>query len=351
MANSSDQVALITRILSNTDSSNQDSLSFRFFEHNQKTMRNLTEEPASFMWFQLLVDVLQRIPIDQSANEEMIRACKEHCHGNEIRLQILKGFGDSGPSDAIKWYTKDSFLYRLLNEALRTEDTDMLHLFRKFIIDLHSQIKQKQRQHSFSTPNMKVYRGQAMFKSELERLLNSIGHLVSVNSFFSASLMEDVAEIFSGSDQSDTQKVSVFFRIDVDLGLQHTLFACLDNLSEYPSEDEVLFSLSSVFEVMNVSEERDKHRWCVDLRATDEGYEILEKYRQFMALDAETPTIEIVFGRLLMYMGQYEKAARYFVSLDTRINYSQMVERVAILSNQANCVTIICANIKKHIGA
>ena len=99
---------------------------------------------------------------------------------------------------------------------------------------------------------------------------------------------------------------------------------------------------------MNVSEERDKNRCCVDLRATDAGYKILERYRQFMALDAETPTIEIVFGRLLMYMGQYEKAARYFVSLGTRLNPSQMIERVAILSNQANCYYHMCKYQEAH---
>ena len=146
MANSSDRITLMRRILSNTDLSNQNSSLFRFFDRNQKTMRSLTEDPASFMWLQLLVDVLQKMPIDQNANEEMLIACKEYCHGNEERLRILETFGESDPEDAIKWYTKESFLYRLLNEALRTEDTDTLHLFRRFIVHLCSQIKQKQRQ-------------------------------------------------------------------------------------------------------------------------------------------------------------------------------------------------------------
>lgn len=92
----------MNQILSYVDSSSQASLGFRFFDHNQKTMRKLTEEPASFMWFQLLVDFLQIIPIEQNANDEMIRACKEHCHENEIQLRILKVFSDSGPNDAIK---------------------------------------------------------------------------------------------------------------------------------------------------------------------------------------------------------------------------------------------------------
>ena len=59
-----------------------------------------------------------------------------------------------------------------------------------------------------------------MLKWELERTNRSIGHFVCVNSFFSASLNENVAEIFTGSNLSDKQEVSVLIRINVDLGLQ-----------------------------------------------------------------------------------------------------------------------------------
>ncbi|CAF4389186.1 unnamed protein product, partial [Adineta steineri] len=42
--------------------------------------------------------------------------------------------------DAAKWYTADSFLYRLLNQVLRTEAIDPIFKFRYYIQDLHNQL-------------------------------------------------------------------------------------------------------------------------------------------------------------------------------------------------------------------
>ncbi|CAF1568544.1 unnamed protein product [Didymodactylos carnosus] len=42
--------------------------------------------------------------------------------------------------EAILWYTRDSFLCKLLNKAFRTENIDIIFKFRFFIIDLHYQL-------------------------------------------------------------------------------------------------------------------------------------------------------------------------------------------------------------------
>ncbi|CAF4251198.1 unnamed protein product, partial [Rotaria magnacalcarata] len=44
-------------------------------------------------------------------------------------------------SDAIYWYTKDSFLYRFVNKALRTEDIEALFRLRYFLKDLCKNLK------------------------------------------------------------------------------------------------------------------------------------------------------------------------------------------------------------------
>ncbi len=40
----------------------------------------------------------------------------------------------------IWWYTRESFLYKILNKVLHTENIDLLFLFRFFIHDIEKQL-------------------------------------------------------------------------------------------------------------------------------------------------------------------------------------------------------------------
>jgi hypothetical protein len=44
---------------------------------------------------------------------------------------------DYSSENALWWYSRDSFLYGMLNKALRTQDIDTLFLFRFFIRDIY----------------------------------------------------------------------------------------------------------------------------------------------------------------------------------------------------------------------
>ena len=46
------------------------------------------------------------------------------------------------PSNAIYWYTRDTFLYKMVNMALRTENSAIIWRLRFFILDMHQQLKQ-----------------------------------------------------------------------------------------------------------------------------------------------------------------------------------------------------------------
>ncbi|CAF1685930.1 unnamed protein product, partial [Didymodactylos carnosus] len=75
---------------------------------------------------------------------------------NDYELKIISEFDENYISnDAIRWYTRESFLYRLLNKALRTENIDIIFKFRFFIVDLYNQLKQEHIKfiHSLSSNN------------------------------------------------------------------------------------------------------------------------------------------------------------------------------------------------------
>lgn len=338
----SDLTAHTGDVSSNVQTLNEDSLVFRFFDRNEKTMRYLNKEPASFMWSQFLVDVLKRFPVHENTYEEMRPICIEWCRKRNISLNLVDEFLNSQPHDAIKWYSRDCFLYRLVNETLRKEDIDDLYLLRGYITILCLEIEQqRQCPDSLSISSWKCYRGQIMSEWEWSRLRESIGQLVSVNSFFSASLDENVASLFAGHNASGNEKC-ILFEIAIDSNLRHTAFALIQSRSHHPDEEEILFSLTSVFKVINICEEEDKCQWRVYLQATDEGYTMFEKFHQFMTLDIESPTTEIVFGRLITYMGQYEKAIKYFALFDAQSNGNRTMHHAAFQLNKSICYYHIC---------
>jgi hypothetical protein len=68
---------------------------------------------------------------------------------------------------------RQSFLYRLLNKALRVQNIDLLYLFRFFIRDLGEQLEKNK-----CTSSIRVYRAQQMSKEEVDILRHSVDEYI-----------------------------------------------------------------------------------------------------------------------------------------------------------------------------
>ncbi|CAF1674153.1 unnamed protein product, partial [Didymodactylos carnosus] len=95
--------------------------------HHEKSIRDLDKERAVFMWNLLLMDVLLRMPTSDESKMEMLTECESYHRDNDKELEKINDFRLNYSSDAaVSWYTRDSFVYRLLNKALRTRDIDII---------------------------------------------------------------------------------------------------------------------------------------------------------------------------------------------------------------------------------
>ncbi|CAF1449666.1 unnamed protein product [Adineta ricciae] len=296
------------------------SLAFRFFEQKQRTIRDVTAEAASFMWSLILLNVLKEIPSSKQTLDDMLDMCADYYRDNNIQLKMIDEFRVTyQPYDAIRWYTRDSFLYHRLNAALRTEDIDALILFRPFIVDLCTKIEEEQYYRPFTTSSITVYHGQRMTIEEIKKLQENIGNLVSTNAFWSSSLDLEVATIYAGEGQHRENRWSVLVQIDVNTSLESIAFARIDQLSLMQDEREVLFSISAVFKIKNVYKDEINNRWCVHLEATDEGRDNFIEYGRLLRYDTEETNIHVIFGGIIMAMGKYDKACAYFTKLAQRL--------------------------------
>ncbi|CAF2982275.1 unnamed protein product [Rotaria sp. Silwood2] len=289
----------------------QTRLKFNLLTENQQSVRFLTEDSASFLWFQILLDVLTKMPNKLQSKQYMLEKCRRHYHNNIKQLEKINLFEQTYEStDAIRWYTDESFLYRLVNKALRTEDTDDLYTYRFYIMDLCAQLKEEYYKQQLNNNKIKLYRGQTMSNEEINKLRNNIGNLISPNGFFSTSMDCAVAKMFTSQGNN-----SVLFEIETDSNLKHCIFAKIELFSHVPDEKEVLFSIGAVFKINNIYFDEQINLWKINLQATDEGREHIEQYIEYQKKQLEETSVNIVFGYILIDIGQYSKSEMYFKSL------------------------------------
>ncbi|CAF3947148.1 unnamed protein product, partial [Rotaria sordida] len=131
------QIDLFRSIEENTDLAIKQVESFKFYEKNQKSTRELSKESGSFLWLRLFKDIVLKLPHDEQSKQEMIEKLNEIYRNNNRQLKLIGNFKNEYKSeDAIQWYTGQPFLYKQLNRALCTEDIELLYKFRYFISDL-----------------------------------------------------------------------------------------------------------------------------------------------------------------------------------------------------------------------
>jgi tetratricopeptide (TPR) repeat protein len=273
------------------------------------SLRSLTAEEVRFMWFQLLLELLLRMPSNENARNDMRTECETAYRGNSLELaKIDKFFRTYSPADCIHWYTQDSFVYRLLNKAFRTENLDLIFKFRFFIVDLYHQLKQLHRPFTGT-----LWRGQTISVAELQQLKVSQEKLVSVNTFFSTTQSSNRAVSFSGQGSGLPQLESVVFQIDVDEKICDTpAFADVTHLSSMPHENEILFTMNTVFRLIDV--ESWNNIWIVHLILTDASQQKLKELMDHLKKEMDEEQIPplLMMGEFLWKMGDFDRANRYY---------------------------------------
>ncbi|CAF0859397.1 unnamed protein product [Adineta steineri] len=288
-------------------------LTFSLFDQKQKSMKDLSQESASFLLHQMLIYVLKQMSQDKLSKEQMLDMCRDYYKQNKKELMKIEEFQNTYTRDkAIEWYTDECFLYKLLNKALRTEDIDLLFNFRFFIIDLCSAIEQEN-QLLKNNGALTLYRGTQIPNEELEKIKENIGKTISTNGFLSTSRNMNVSLGFIDENPPLNDFTSVLFEIKANPLLKTVVFADVGDRSRIKGEEEVLFNLNSLFKIVSVCFDSELTVWKVELNATDEGAEKVEEYLSLSKQAMEECSPLIYFGRLLSNeLGQVDRAGKYF---------------------------------------
>lgn len=108
---------------------------------NPTSAEGLDTLDPSFMFSQLLKEILFEFNDDEEARRQFVEFSRERYEGDGRELTVINEFGnhyrDHSPA---WWYTRECFLCKMLNKALRTSDIDILCEMGFFIRDLHRQL-------------------------------------------------------------------------------------------------------------------------------------------------------------------------------------------------------------------
>ncbi|CAF4097165.1 unnamed protein product [Adineta steineri] len=265
-----------------------------------------------FVFSQVLIDCLLRLKSTEIDKNELINCCQNEYEGNSWQLNNLHEFEkDYTPDKVVWWYTRESFFYKTLNAALRTQNIHMIFLFRTFIYDIYRQLQKYQSKHP-----LQVYRSQLMSWDELDSLKNNIGQYISINSMFSTSKQRTTALFLLGDITTKSDLERVLFEIDADPKIATTKpFADISKHSYFPDESEVLFMIGSIFRLNNIKRNGDQI-WIIKMTLCNDNEHDLKQVLMYMKQQIENEEINLrTLGNVLWEMGKFDLAEKYFIRL------------------------------------
>ena len=288
----------------------EDPLVVNIFTAGGNVEQSTTGVNGQFVHSLLLIDVLLRMESVETEKQDFIAFCKNEYKGNKIQLDILCEFKVSYTSKtALWWYTRESFLYKMVNKALRVQNIDVLFLFRFFLRDIHHELQRNQCQSAIRT-----YRGQVLSNDELTNLRKSVGELISISSFFSTTLDRDQAIMYLDNCNISDDLHRVLFEIDADPAMVKTKpFADIHLLSQFGNELEVLFMVGSIFRLGTIQRNTDRI-WIISLTLCgDDEYDLKDTFESMKKkCGGNKATTLLTFGRVLRRMGKLDLAEKYY---------------------------------------
>lgn len=259
---------------------------------------NNNKQEASFMYAQLFKERL--LKTDDASKEELVEFCRQQYIENSYELEIINEFNrEYHQSQVIQWYTRETFLYKMINKALRIQDYSTLYALRLFIRDLHRRLAYLQAISKPKSNKLTLFRGQCMSKNDFEKLYMNCGGLLSMNTFLSTSEIKETALGFAQESLGNPDTEAVLFQIDVDpMEVFNAPYANIDDFSIYREiQKEYLFSIGTVFRIGLVKKIKDSI-WCVQLILMKENDKQLEEITKHMRRQFQGQNIHGNFGKL-----------------------------------------------------
>jgi tetratricopeptide (TPR) repeat protein len=250
-------------------------------------IKHLTKESLNLLCFITMTGVLLRFSSYEDEDLlDMWTTCRDLHKEKKAQLDHIEKLKRSyRPCDAVRYYTENSCLSRIVNQTCHTENMQHMYALRVYINDLHkklTEIHKEQEEDGTKLAIEMVYRGTLLSGSVLQQLIDNEGGLISMNGFLSATVACHVAIEFTGDmTQISEGHKSVLFLLEID-GTIRQPYAYIPSCSAIQDEIKVLFSLGTIWRIKSVTHNTNPCE--VVLTSCDEldsqSIELLKKYTE-----------------------------------------------------------------------
>jgi tetratricopeptide (TPR) repeat protein len=135
------------------------------------------------------------------------------------------------------------------------------------------------------------------------------GGLLAFNNFLSTSKIRGVSLDFAQRTMATSNLVGVLFVMTIDPSIPSTPFANVRDVSAYQTEEEILFSMHSVFRIGAIKQIDGNDRlWQVELTLTGDNDPQLHALTERMREETKGSTGWLRLGKLMVKLAQYDKA-------------------------------------------
>ncbi|CAF0898124.1 unnamed protein product [Adineta steineri] len=305
---------------------NQDSIAVSFVPVNEiASTTNLNQLEPTFMYTQIFKDILLDMEHNKQAIDYFITYSRQNnCSSTVIIDRFEKEYR---AQSAIWWYTFTPFIYCMLNAGLRSMEGNIIINMGFLIHDLHLQIQQlhQQQVNSYHDISFVVYRGQGLSKANFEKLQKTKGGLMSFNNFLSTSTDKEVSRGFAERASTEPDTVGILFIMSIDPCIKSPPFAFIKEMSCFQEEDEILFSMHTVFRVTEIKQiDNNNLFFQVELQLTSDDDQQLRVLTDRIRREADGDTGWERLGKLLLKIGQFNKAEElYNVLLEQTSNNNE----------------------------
>ncbi len=158
-----------------------------------------------------------------------------------------------------------------------------------------------------------VYRGQDLPQMDFDQLRKTQSGLLSFNNFLSTSKNRDVSLDFAQRTIVTSSLVGLLFTLKIDPSITTTPFVNVQNVSYYQTEEEILFSMYSVFRIGQVQQiEKNDRLLQVDLTLTGDNDSQSHTLTEQMRKETGGSTGWHRIGKLMIQIGQFNKAEELY---------------------------------------
>ena len=310
-----------------------------FYAWNKSVDENrpLMGQTALFLAYHFLMYCIQHLAFRQR-KEEMLTICREYYAQRPRESALIEEFELTyTPADAIMWFTRNSFIHKIVNRAFRSFDKAKLAAVAFYLQDLRDQLKQHRFKADSSNRMSDVYHGLVMTRRDIDRIQAlRTGSLLTVNGFLSTSRVLKVAQVFAEKRTASLDHALCYVLLQIHLNFEESpiIFADVREFSAYPTEEEVLFDLGTVFCVQKVSYDDETRFWTV--------YLTLATYDDYQSIDRLAKMVEYQYG------GE-PNGDRYITLIDKLLTLSASDETSRRYDDREQNWSLLRQNLSNHL--